>query len=97
MKKEEKVSTVDIIVLVKDSPEVTAKCFRKLKAYTNKEDYRLIAVDQGSSEATKHIINKYADKVIALTENIGFTKAVNLALNEVKNPFFCLLTLSLLN
>ena len=91
MKKEEKVSTVDIIVLVKDSPEVTAKCFRKLKAYTNKEDYRLIAVDQGSSEATKHIINKYADKVIALTENIGFTKAVNLALNEVKNPFFCLL------
>jgi len=75
--------------------EITKGCFENIAQFT-KQPYRVIVVDNGSDEPTKSYLQEASKlfpdyKLIRFETNMGFVKATNVALREVKADYACLL------
>jgi len=69
---------VAIVILTWNGLEVTQRCFTSLRAKTSEVPYRLIVVDNGSSDGTVEWLRTQADvTLIANAENRGFAAGVN--------------------
>jgi GT2 family glycosyltransferase len=77
---------VDIIVLTHGQPEATKRCFTSIQEHTRGR-YRVIWVDNGSRpedvEAVKTVADQFETcELMPYETNLGFSKAVNLALQH---------------
>jgi len=85
---------VDVIIVTYNSQDTIAKC---LKALLSQKDTisKIIIVDNNSQDMTLDIIKEFSTslpiKVIKLRYNLGFAKAVKLALLFSKAPYVLLL------
>lgn len=78
-------SKTDIIVLTHGQEEKTINCFESIRKNTS--NYRVIWIDNGSSEESINKVKEYASKLvecdfIGLKENLGFAKGVNYGLRK---------------
>ena len=65
---------ISIIVPAFNSENTIERCLRAIRESAYK-DYEVIVVDDGSTDSTRAIAEKYADKVISLPENGGRSRA----------------------
>lgn len=75
----------DIVILTHGQPEKTVNCFDSIRR--NTENYRVLWIDNGSSEADIDAVKAAAGKLeacelIRLPENKGFSVGVNVALRK---------------
>ena len=79
-------AAVDIVILSHGKPELTQRCFESIQQHTGNR-YRVIWVDNGSSEADVQAVHQtaqaFADcELVRSPINLGFSKAVNLGLQR---------------
>lgn len=78
---------ISIIIINYKTPEILNLCIKSLKATIADIDYEIIAVDIESDYKTEYLIREsFPDAVFIPTrENVGYSKAVNLAIRN-SNP-----------
>ncbi len=77
---------VTIIILTWNGLEYTKKCFETLRQNSDFDDYKIIFVDNGSSDRTVDYLNSLNNiSIITNPVNIGFVKANNQAI-EISDP-----------
>jgi len=85
--------TTDIIIPTHNLPEMTVACLRSIRQHTS--DYRVIWVDNGSSEAARgqvlEVLATMPHSVIMFDTNQGFIKATNAGIRASDAPYLCLL------
>lgn len=75
---------VTIIVLTWNGLGYTHRCLDSIRAYTQHPQYKILLVDNGSSDGTAEYLRARTDvEVIFNTENVGFARANNQALARV--------------
>lgn len=84
---------VDIIIPTHNQESFTIKCLQSIRKYTTQ--YRIIWVDNGSTEQSRRLIMEELIKHKYLTiwnaTNLGFIKAVNSGIKASKNEYLVLL------
>lgn len=82
---------VSIIVITWNNLAYTKLFLWSLRRWTN-WSYKLIFVDNGSTDGTVEYLNSQKDiRLIANKKNLGYPSAVNQAIKLVDTPYFCLL------
>ena len=84
---------VSIIVVSYNTRDMTMACLRSVIAETRDVPYEIIVVDNASSDRSAEAIAGLGGRVqlIALTDNIGFARANNLAAREARGQYLLLL------
>ena len=84
---------LSIIVVSYNTRDMTLACLASVMAETRAASYELIVVDNASSDGSAEAIAALGDRVrfMALTENIGFARANNLAARKARGDFLLLL------
>ena len=88
---------LDIIVPTFNQPEFTMKCFSSIERTLNRDDYRLIWVDNGSSAEARALVAHHLKLLdipvlpLQLPENLGFVKATNMGLAASTADYLLLL------
>lgn len=87
---------VGIIILNWNGKEISINCINSLKKYTNFKNYKIIFVDNGSTDGSVNAIRKKFPKIdiIINKKNIGFPKGMNIGIKYAKrkyNPKYFLL------
>lgn len=91
-----KYMNADIIIPIWNQRESTKDCIEYLIRNTD-YPYRLILIDNGSDEPTRHLLESFKRKhdsniiIIRNEKNIGFIKAVNQGLRLSTAPYACIL------
>lgn len=80
-------TTVDVIIPVHDAPELTQRCIRSVLATRDRARHRLILVDDGSSEETREMLERFVSfgdqiELIRHRSARGFASAANAALRR---------------
>jgi GT2 family glycosyltransferase len=85
--------TTDIIIPTHYLPDMTVACLHSIREHTS--DYRVVWVDDGSSEASKQQVREaLADMphvAVILDRNLGFVQATNAGMRESDGSHLCLL------
>ena len=78
---------LSIIIPVKNLRDITQTCLESLDAYT--ENYELILIDDGSDDkdTIEYLNNVKKDKLIRNEKSVGWCKAINQGLKEVKGDY----------
>jgi GT2 family glycosyltransferase len=84
---------LSIIVVSFNTREMTLACLQSVIAETRSVNYEIIVVDNNSSDGTASAIRKQFSRVelIALSENLGFAQANNLAARQARGRRILLL------
>lgn len=85
-----KQNRVSIIILCWNKSRYTKACIKSIRQHTNSGEYRLVLVDNGSTDDTAEFLGKSLledDVLIRVPENIGFAKGNNLALKHADDPY----------
>lgn len=87
--------SIDIVIPVYNALEDVKKCLESIKCSTDGFDVRVIVVNDGSDEITTQWLREYSssDPILYLienTENIGYTKTVNIGLKASSASFVIL-------
>ena len=84
---------VDIIIPTYQNEQLTAACFRSIRASTNPSSYRIVWVDNGSGDPSipQAELTGLNYTLIQLTSNRGFVGAVNEGLRASTGKMVCLL------
>ena len=90
---------LSIVILSFNTKDITLRCLDKLrisKEYCEKKlnnKVNVIVIDNGSMDnSAQEIKTKYKwVKLLALTENTGFSKGNNIGMSKTKDPFILLL------
>ena len=85
--------TLTVIVVSYNTQQMTLDCLKSIYAQTKKIKFNVIVVDNNSRDDSAKLIAKEFPHVqlISLSENIGFSKANNLAATNIKNKYILLL------
>lgn len=85
---------VSVIVPVYNAAEYIDSCLQSL-LNQEREDWTAIIIDDGSTDETPCLLEKYAQRderfLVIRQNNKGTAAARNLALEQIKTPYFCLL------
>ncbi len=83
---------VIIIIATWNKKKLLKECLKSLKKQTF-NNFRIIVVDNASSDGTVRFLNKYYPnvKIIELGKNLGFSKAVNKGIKVSKTEYIILL------
>jgi len=80
-----KLPPVAIIILTWNGLKLTKACLESLRAHTKDVEYRIIVVDNGSTDGTVEWLQAQPDLTLILNqENVGFTRGNNQALRQLK-------------
>jgi glycosyltransferase involved in cell wall biosynthesis len=76
---------VEIIVPTWNNEEFTIKCFESIRRHTPTNDYRLVWLDNGSTQESRDVvmpeIARHRNKIVSwCSSNLGFVKGINTAL-----------------
>jgi len=88
--------TCDIVMAVWNNLDLTKNCIDSIIKNTD-IDYRLVIIDNASSDETKNYLERLKDKegarvsLIRNENNLGFIKAVNQGMKLSKAPYVCLI------
>lgn len=78
----------DIIIITWNGIEYTKRCLNSIKKHTKNVDYRIIFVDNASSDGTVEYLKQIQNSIlISNNENRGFAKAMNQGLKKVSAEF----------
>lgn len=86
--------TVDIVVITWNSYKYLKACLDSIENYTKDVNYRLIVVDNGSTDMTPKYLNKMAGKVFLTHRNktnLGYPKALKIGYDLSKSDYVCLM------
>lgn len=72
---------ISVCIIAKNEEERIEKCLASIKSY----GFEIIVVDTGSSDGTKEIASRYADKVLDFVWCDDFSAARNFSLREASN------------
>lgn len=78
---------ISVCIIAKNEEKRIEKCLASIKPY----DFEIIVVDTGSSDNTKEIAAKYADKVLDFEWCDDFSAARNFSLREASNNWIFML------
>ncbi|MDH3764695.1 MAG: glycosyltransferase family 2 protein [Nitrosopumilus sp.] len=79
---------VDIIIITWNGLEYTKRCVKSIKENTKNVDYRIIFVDNNSSDGTIEYLKQIPNSIlISNDENKGFAKAMNQGLEKVNAKY----------
>lgn len=75
---------VSVVILTWNGIDYTKKCLQSLKENTDYLNYKIIVVDNGSTDGTVEYLEKIKDiTLIKNKENLGFVKGNNIALEKI--------------
>lgn len=77
---------VSIIIAVRNGQKTLDKCLDSI-SYLEAPDYEVIVVDDGSTDATPAILDKYKNVDVLRTEGVGPSVARNLAIKIAKGEY----------
>ncbi len=82
---------VTVVVPNYNGKALLENCIKALERQTFK-DFRLLVIDNGSSDGSRTLTSETLDmEIVALGENTGFCKAVNIGIKKTKTPYVILL------
>jgi GT2 family glycosyltransferase len=78
---------ITVITVTYNSQSTIKNCLDSIIKYSS--DSEIIVVDNNSHDGTREVVKKYNDKAILIepSENLGFARANNLALDKVNTEF----------
>jgi len=81
--------SVSIVILNWNGKKISLKCVSSLKRITNYKNYKIIFVDNGSTDDSVKTIKKNFPKldVVESKENLGFPKGMNLGIKYAKEKY----------
>jgi GT2 family glycosyltransferase/peptidoglycan/LPS O-acetylase OafA/YrhL len=84
---------VSVIIVSYNTRDMTLECLQSIVTQTRDVSYEIIVIDNNSSDGSSDAIRRqFPDlKLIALTENVGFARANNLAAKEARGERLLLL------
>lgn len=84
---------LSIIIVSFNSANLLAECLDSILEYPPEQDYRIIVVDNNSSDGSQELVRKKFPEVelIANSSNIGFAAANNRAIKSTESDFILLL------
>lgn len=85
-------STITIIIPVMNSEKYIRNCLDSIYAQTYK-DFEVVVFDNGSKDKSIEIAKNYPLKIIKNNSNIGWAKANNLCIKQVKTKYVFLLNI----
>lgn len=79
-----KVYDLDIIMPIYNGEKYLDECLKSIFQQESSYKFRLIVIDNGSTDKSQNIYNKYSSKatIITLTENKGISRARNIGLQK---------------
>ncbi len=83
-------ATVTVIIPNFNGMKFLEPCFEALKAQTY-QNFKILVVDNGSSDGSKEWLNAQGIDTIFLDENTGFSGAVNIGIKASDTPYVILL------
>lgn len=81
---------ISVIVPVHNQEKFLGRCIRSLLSQQyNKNNYEIIIVNDGSTDNTQKVINKYADQLEILNneDNLGLPQSLNIGINYASGSF----------
>ncbi len=82
--------SVSVIIPVYNKLEITLRCIRHIRDQNIGGAYEIIVVDNGSTDATEETLSRSGDIIyIRNRENLGLSKAYNLAADNARHETFC--------
>ncbi len=82
---------VTIVIPNYNGKTLLENCIRTLERQTF-QDFKLLVIDNGSTDGSASVTSELLDmEIVALGENTGFCKAVNIGIKKAKSPFVLLL------
>ena len=77
---------IDIIIVSYNAKDKLKRCINSVRKFTKEWNYLITVIDNGSRDGTKRFLRSQKDlNVIYNNSNLGFAKAINLALKKTKN------------
>ena len=84
--------TITIIIPILNGEKYIQTCFDSIFAQTYK-NFEVVVFDNGSSDRTIELAEKYSVKIIKNQKNLGWAKANNLCINQTKTKYAFLLNI----
>ena len=81
---------ISVIVPVYNQEKFLGRCIRSLLSQQyNKNNYEIIIVNDGSTDNTSKVINKYANQLEILNneDNLGLPQSLNIGINHASGSF----------
>ena len=72
---------ISVCIIAKNEEKYIEECLRKLKPY----GFEIVVADTGSTDATKELASRYADKVVDFTWINDFSAARNFCAKQASN------------
>ena len=83
---------VTIILILFNKAELTYRCLRSLEALRDEPSFRVIIIDNASSDATSNLLERtQGASLIRNEDNVGFLRACNQAASLVTTPYILFL------
>lgn len=80
---------VDVVIPVFNKAEYTKACLESLERTRGETAFRIIVVDNGSTDGTAELLDAWSDRatIVRPGENLGFAKGNNLGASHGTSPF----------
>jgi glycosyltransferase involved in cell wall biosynthesis len=85
--KGERMNPISVCMIVKNEEKYMEECLKRLRRY----DWEIVIVDTGSTDRTREIALRYADKVCDFTWCNDFAAARNFSIAQASRPFIFVL------
>lgn len=88
----QKTPRISVFILTYNRAHLVERSIQSVLAQTYK-DYELILVDNGSTDRTVEIFEKYKNldqvRISNIEKNIGFARGYNYCLDQIRGEWFC--------
>lgn len=86
---------LSIIIVNYNTKDITLACLKSIEKYPLKQNFEVILVDNGSTDGSKEVFEKYNPKYdfiyVYKKDNLGFSKGNNVGIKRAKGEYVLLL------
>ena len=81
--------SIDIVIVTYNAKKTLKRCVKSIREHTGSLPYKLIIVDNNSTDGTSDFLNKCGDdiKIISNKKNLGFSGGANIAIKSTSNKY----------